>query len=101
MPEVRKVFTLSAGNNSLKTMLASVSTDITMLGTWLKWRVVGPGQVAKGDSSMAALTDGDIKDVGDGDTEQGYGTDRIEFTKVYFRPTTGGVDQIFIEARSA
>jgi hypothetical protein len=100
MAEVRKIFTLAAGNNSLKTMLASVSTDIAMQGTWLRWRVVGPGQVAKGDASMAALTDGDVKDVGDGDTEQAYGSDRIDFTKVNYRPTTVG-DQIFVEARSA
>jgi hypothetical protein len=100
MPEVRKVFTLAAGNNSLKTMVASVSTDITMLGTWLRWRVVGPGQVAKGDSTMAALTDGDVFDVGDSNSEPADSTDRIDFTKIYFRPTSAN-DQIFVEARSA
>jgi hypothetical protein len=100
MPEVRKVFTLAAGNNSLRDMLAAVSTDIAMMGTWLRWRVVGPGDVAKGDSSMAAITDGDAFGPGDSNSEPADSTDRIDFTKVYFRPTTVG-DQIFIEARSA
>lgn len=100
MPEVRKVFTLAAGLNSLKTMLASVSTDIAMMGTYLRWRVVSGGPVAKGDSAMAAVTDGDAFDVGEGDTEHSYGTDRNDFTKIYFYPTSAG-DKIFIEARSA
>jgi hypothetical protein len=101
MPEVRDVFTLAAGNNSLKNILAAASADISMQGTWLRWRVIGPGDIAKGDVTMTALTDGDTKSVGEGDTEQAYGTDRIDFTLIYFRPTTGGVDKIFIEARSA
>lgn len=101
MPIVTKVFTLSAGNNRLSTMLASVSSDISMLLTYLRWRVVGPGDVAKGDSSMAALTDGDLFSVGEGDTAEAPAQgDCIEATKIYFRPTTGGVDKIFIEARS-
>src|SRR5262245_32427601 len=101
MPAVRKNFTLAAGNNRLSTMLAGVSTDIAMMLSYVRWRVVGPGDVAKGDSTMAALTDGDVFSIGEGDADGPCSPgDSIDATQVYFRPTTGGVDKIFIEARS-
>jgi len=101
MPEVRKVFTLAANNNQLSLMLAAVSTKIGMNLTWLRWKVVSGGPVAKGDSAMAALADGDSRATTDDPApEQAFGTDRIDATLVYFRPTAGG-DKIFVEARSA
>lgn len=101
MPEVRKVFTLAAGNNRLSTLLASVSSSIQMQLTHLTVENIGPGIVAKGDSAMAAVADGQPLAVNEVSPEDAYGTDRIDATQVYFRPTTGGTDKIYIEARSA
>jgi len=103
MPEVRKIFTLDGTTQSLKTFLAAQSTGITGIAmqlTYLRWRVKLGGPVAKGNSAMAALTDGDSFALDEGDTEAAYGTDRIDATQIYFRGTANG-DKVFIECRSA
>jgi hypothetical protein len=103
MPELRKILTLTGNNDSLKTFLAANSVGITGLSmnlTYLHWRVKSGGPVAKGDSTMASLADGDSYDLDEGDTEAAYGTDRIDATKIYFRGTSAG-DKVYIEARSA
>src|ERR1700730_10972256 len=100
MPEVRKVFTLTTGLNSLKTMLTSVSSGITGISmqlTFLQWRTKSGGPIAKGNSAMATVADGDSYNLDEGDSEHGYGTDRIDGTLVYFMPTNNG-DKIYIEA---
>lgn len=100
MPEVKKVFTLAAGNNRLSTMLAAVSTDIGMLLTHLRWRTLTGGPIAMGDADMAAITDGDAWAVGEGPQDDvGLPGNMIEATKIYFRPTAAN-DKIYLEARS-
>jgi hypothetical protein len=80
-------------------MLAGVSTSIQMLLTELSWKVVSGGPVAIGDSAMAAVTDGDVRDVEQGTSSEEPSTNRIYATQIYFRPTAP-VDVIHVVARS-
>jgi hypothetical protein len=100
VPSLKKVITLAAGLNTLKSLIAANSTKVSMQLTWLRWRVFSGGPVAIGNLSMAAITDGDQWDVDTGTTEQAQGTDRIDATQIAFWPTNNG-DKIFIDARSA
>jgi hypothetical protein len=88
-------FTLGAGNTSLSSLLRSILADFPYKVKY-SYTVESGGPVARGNSSMAAVTDGAQKAVGEGHGSEGY----VDSTKIYFRPTAAGVDVIHVEAES-
>lgn len=91
--ELSKVWTLSAGLNSLAVFIAANAPGMHMRLRELSYRVQSGGPVARGGSSMAALTDGDQYDVREGVTER-----RVDATTIYFYAAAG--DKLSITCRN-
>lgn len=93
--EFSKVWELAAGLNSLATFLAANAPGMVHRLRELTYRVQSAtANVARGNSAMAAFTDGDQYAVGEANTERGG----VDATQVYFYATAG--DRISITCRA-
>lgn len=87
---------VGAGNVSLRTIILTLRTWFPLGVNW-SVAVVSGGPVARGISTMAAVTDGRQYNPDDGYTAQQFD----DSTQIYFRPTNiGDVISVLVSSRT-
>ena len=96
----RRTVTLAAGLNNCSTLVQTALGSTQLVGgvIELTHRVEAGGPVAKGDSTMAAITDGASYDVKEGDTERASMGNAIHLGAIYFFATNAG-DKLYLQIR--
>lgn len=93
------VVTLAAGLNLLSTILTANQPNMIHALAEYEVRVESGGPVARGSSSMAAITDGAQMLIGDSAREEGHVADPVDATVKGLWATNTG-DKVFIYARA-
>lgn len=96
---VDETFTLAAGNQTWKSLLATAYPGMSLQHKFFSFRVISGGPVAMAKKTMTLITDGAQYAVGEGDSEPTVRGQTVNGAAINFFAT--GADVIRVQASNA